>query len=373
MTEALKEISLQAHDQKTVQICCGEENAVKKLQEELEILPTEVQGWTVGVKESEKYLGVHVTTGTTLDIVEANIKAKRKRISPVVQTIRKLLKDPKIKRIGRLKAASLMIQGQVVPILLYGVECWLGMKQNHYKMMEDIFRSAICSILSLPKTTPYEALLHEVGQYPMENWINLAKIRYFNRKLHWKKSGRLYKVMREEIISGDEFGFMGEVRQLCAKYKLPDVTVNPIVPKTITKRIQRDARQRIWFEILKKRKIPMVPNTIKTPREHHELDPMRSRLVCAFNCGALIVKKQNPQLLPRKLMSSKFDRSCLFPGCDGLDDIHHIRHECQFYKSKDRNMHKSDVLNTADFLMALEKERQEVFGISLILNNSDWV
>ena len=372
MTEALNEISLKAHDQKTVQICCGEGEAVLKLQEELGQLPTTVQGWNVGVKEGEKYLGVTITTGTTSDIVEANIKAKKKRIAPVVKTIRNLLKDPKIKRIGRLKAACLMIQGQVVPILLYGVECWLGITEAQYKKMEDIFRSVICSILSMPKTTPYEALLHEVGQYPMRNWIDLAKIRYFNRKLHWKQDGRLYKILRQEIIDGEKDGFMEEVRCLCKKYNLPDVTTNPIVPSTITKRIQRDARKRIWWEVLKKRKIPMIPNTLKVNREHHELDPMRGRLVAAFNCGALIVKKQNPQLLPRKLMKDQFDRSCLFPGCHGLDDIHHIRHECEFYRSKDRKIHKSDVLNTADFLMALDQERQEVFGISLLLNVSDW-
>ena len=373
MSEALKEISLKAHDQKTVQICCGDPEAVKNLQEELKETPTEVQGWKVGVKDAEKYLGVVVTTGTTQDIVEANIRNKKKRIAPVIKTIKNLLKDPKIQRIGKLKAASLMIQGQIVPILLYGVECWLGMKEEHYRMMEDIFKSAIGQILSLPRTTPYEALLHEVGQYPMKNWIDQAKIRYFNRKLHWKQSGRLYKVLREEIISGDKTGFMGEVEQLCARYNLPNVTVTPVVPRTIAKRCQEDARKKIWWEVLKKRKIPMIPNTIKTHREHHELDPMRGRLVAAFNCGALIVKKQNPQLMPRKLMKSQYDRSCLFPGCQGLDDIDHIRNECVHYATKARKTHVSDVLNTADFLMELDAERQKVFGISLLLSTCSWV
>ena len=33
-----------------------------------------------------------------------------------------------------------MLQGQVLPILLYGVECWLGMKEEHYQQMEDILK-----------------------------------------------------------------------------------------------------------------------------------------------------------------------------------------------------------------------------------------
>ena len=231
----------------------------------------------------EKYLGVVVTTGTTLDIIEANIKAK-KRIAPVIKTIRNLLKDPKIMRIGRLKAATLMIQEQVVPILLYGEECWLGMKDEHYKEMEDIFRSAISQILSFPKTTPYEALLNEVGQYPMRSWINLAKIRYFNRKLHWKQSGRLYNLLRAEIISGDEDGFIGEVDNLCREYGLPKVSTSPIAPSTISKRIQLDARKKIWWEVLKKRKVPMIPNTIKTHREHHDWSqPLTVELLSSRN------------------------------------------------------------------------------------------
>ena len=370
MTAALDELSLKAHDQKTVQICCGEQTAVEKLEDDLKKTPTEVQSWSVNVGTKEKYLGVMITRGGTKDIIQANINEKRKKIMPVLQTIKKLLEDPKILRIGRLKAACPMLQGQVVPILLYGVECWLGMEEEHYQQMETIFKRAICMLLSLPKTTPYEALLHETGQYPMKQWIHMAKVKYMNRKLHMKQHGRLYCVLRHEVIHGIKNGFVGEADGICRFYNLPDVSTCPIRPEAITRACQEAARKRIWLEVLKKRKIPMIPNTQKVRHEHYEFDPMRSKLITSLNCGALVMKKINPQCIPRKMMKDDLDRSCLWPGCEGLDDLDHVK-VCQHYSTRyvDNKMN-SNVENTANFLFDLDLERQKQFGFSLVITGS---
>ena len=60
-----------------------------------------------------------------------------------------------------------MIQAQIMPMLLYSTEAWLNMTDKQVKVMEDILKEAICTILSLPKQTNYEALLYEVGNCHM--------------------------------------------------------------------------------------------------------------------------------------------------------------------------------------------------------------
>ena len=371
MTVALDELALEAHEKKTIQICCGEEKAVAKIKEDLKENPTEVQGWKVSQGRSEKYLGVVICEGGTKEIIDANIKEKKMKVMPVLKKIKILLKDPKILRIGRMKAACLLLQSQILPILLYGVECWLGITEEQYKKMEDILRTAICMLLSLPKNTPYEALLNEAGQFPMRQWIHVAKIRYINRKIHFKQKGRLYQILRHDIIHGVKTGFIGEAEELCKLYNLPNVTTCPLRPEAISRACKEVARKKIWSEVMKKRKIPMLPNSQKMKLEHHEFDPMRSKLISSYNCGAIVTKKTNPQCIPRKFMENKFDRHCLWPGCDGLDEISHIRNECQFYKTKMKNNKEwSDVRNLAEFLFELEAERQKEFGFSLLISGS---
>ena len=101
--------------------------------------------------DSEKYLGFHLTSTGMEAMIDKNIQMKRSKIITVANKIRNLTHDPKIQRIGRLKAASLMIQAQIMPMLLYSTEAWLNMTDKQVKVMEDILKEAICTILSLPK------------------------------------------------------------------------------------------------------------------------------------------------------------------------------------------------------------------------------
>ena len=78
------------------------------------------------------------------------------------------------------------------------------MTDKQVKVMEDILKEAICTILSLPKQTNYEALLYEVGNFHIQQWMELMKLKFYNKKMHIKKKGRLYRVIRSELIEGYE-------------------------------------------------------------------------------------------------------------------------------------------------------------------------
>ena len=110
------------------------------MKKEMEDNPTIVQNFKVNIVEAEKYLGMVICSGGMSDIIDANIEAKRKAIAPVAQKIRKLTESPMIMRIGRMKAASLLIQAQLIPKLLYGTEAWMNVSKSQYKNMEDILR-----------------------------------------------------------------------------------------------------------------------------------------------------------------------------------------------------------------------------------------
>ena len=145
------------------------------------------------------------------DIIDANIKMKASKVHMVATEIRDEVRDPRIVRIGSLKASALLIQSKIIPILTYGCEAWLNVTETQYKAMENIMCEAIVRILSLPPTTVYDAMLMEVSNFHIEVWLDAMKLKYFMKKLHVKKSGKLYRSLREDIINRNEKGFIGDI------------------------------------------------------------------------------------------------------------------------------------------------------------------
>ena len=95
---------------------------------------------------------------------------------------------------------GVMIQAKLLPYLLYGTVSWLGMTKDQMNRMEAIFKKSIQKIISLPKSTSYEALLHEVSNIHIEQWIDALKLGFFCNLFHDKGEGRVYRTLRNEIL-----------------------------------------------------------------------------------------------------------------------------------------------------------------------------
>ena len=70
-----------------------------------------------------------------------------------------------------MKSACVMIQANLVPYLMYETQSWIGVTKGQIDKMELIFKKSIQKVISLPKSTNYEALLHEVGNILIEQWM----------------------------------------------------------------------------------------------------------------------------------------------------------------------------------------------------------
>ena len=226
-------------------------------------------------------------------------------------------------------------------------------------------KKAICSILSLPHSIPYAALHHETSQHFVESWIDSTKLKYFNQKLWRKESGRLFRIIRNDIIDDNKTGFTGDIEQLCVKYDLPNLIYHPLDPNTITDKCKEWSRERIWWEIL-----TLVINSRKVSQEHYwqHFSSLMARSISLFNTGYLIFKKTCPHLIPKKHMNGPDDRSCMWRGCDGDDSYSHCRYECKFYKARFVDARgKSPVENNANYIIALNDERAREFESPTIL------
>ena len=319
--------------------------------------------------DSEKYLGFHLTSTGMEAMIDKNIQIKRSKIITVANKIRNLTHDPKIQRIGRLKAASLMIQAQIMPMLLYSTEAWLNMTDKQVKVMEDILKEAICTILSLPKQTNYEALLYEVGNFHIQQWMELMKLKFYNKMMHIKKKGRLYRVIRSELIEGYEGGVCSEIKRLSTKYNLLNIMLHYVRPSSITREVKEHSTERICEMVLTKKSVHNILITRKPVHEHHTFVGMEARAISCYNTGNLGFKAWNPQMFRLK---DKQDRNCLFRVCEGVDSDTHVRYEYQHYDTKYvENCVNTSVKDNALFLTKLNIERRKKFGVPLIVT-SGW-
>ena len=363
ITDTFNELSLRAHPTKTVQVICGTEDYIKEKENKLKIDPAQVQNFKVKTVKKEKYLGMTIYSGTTSDIIDINIKEKAGKIYVTATDIRKLVREPQIERKGALKTAALMIQSQILPKLLYSTVAWINISKEQYKAMEEIFKESIIRILSLPDKTPYDALLLEIGNYHIENWIDCLRIKYFMKKMHWKGYGRLYRIIRDEIYYNIKSGIANDIKELCDKYNIPNVILQPVSEDYISEKCKEISRMKSRENIDKLRKIPKMLSLYEDTTEHHTFPMMEARAITAWRTGTLVFKNWCPYRFRLKYQG---DRKCLYPPCQGDDTLFHVREECEFYSTKFIQTSGS-IKDWAEYLVKLNKERMREFKQPLIL------
>ena len=180
--------------------------------------------------------------GTTKDIVDRNLRDKTSKLHDKVQQIRKLVRDDRMSHLGMIKVAALLIQSVVVPTITYSCQAWIQMTRDQYGALENTFRDSIAQILGLPPKSNHEVLLHEVGQYHMESWVDGLKIKYIQKKIHEKKRGLLYQALMEELILDRKGGIMEDITNLCNKYSLPNVLLNAVEDEYVNEAVKRRSR-----------------------------------------------------------------------------------------------------------------------------------
>ena len=249
----------------------------------MEAEPSYIQGFKVKIASDDKYLGLKIVSGSVSDIINANIKMKAGKVYQAATEVRQEIRDPRIETVGSLKAGALLIQSRVIPILTYGCESWLKVSKEQYSAMEDILKEAIRRILSLPPSTVYDSLLLEISNYHVETWMDALKIKYFMKKIHIKKRGKLYRALRHDIINDNLNGFIGDIRDLCKKYKIPDVTLTPLTPEYISNKCKEMSRKRSMLVTLSLKKIPpMLILSSKIFNDHYTYNKFDARAITAL-------------------------------------------------------------------------------------------
>ena len=196
----------------------------------------------------------------------------------------------------------------------------------------------------------------------MEVWMDCLKIKYYMRKIHEKRFGRLFNILRHDIIDGNVRGFIGDVKHLCQKYKLPDVTLRPVLPDFVSEMCKEYSRKRSMLITLQMKKIPPMLSLTKVFTTHYTYSMLDARAITCLRTGNLMFKNWTPW---KFWIRHKGDLKCLFNPCQDRDSLEHVM-QCEYYTTKFYEGGEGSTRDWANYLVALNRERMQRFNQPLI-------
>ena len=129
----------------------------------------------------------------------------------------------------------------IIPSIMYNIEGWNKISNKETKKLERIQHHSLCSLLHLPKTTPYIALLNEVGMWRMEERLMYRKIMLLHNIINSNDDRLIKKMIEEQEESQEEGTWYDEA----AKY-LSTLEMNIDMVRAMTKSVlKKTVKERI--------------------------------------------------------------------------------------------------------------------------------
>ena len=358
LTEAVDELSLEAHPQKTVNIFIGNKKARDKLANEVDKAGMKIQGFKVNRAEHDTYLGMVFDQEGPKESIDKSIEVRRGKALMKTQQAKALLRDPRTEAVGWLDCVRALYQGTVIPALTYSAIAWIGMNKRQRAKIEATQKECLYMLLELLPQASYAGVLTEIGLPRISHIINQLKIKYVSKLFSEKPNSEVVRVLKEQYQRDDE-GLVAEVKELCVKYELPDVTEELVDDDWIKENVTRVGMEEVWLETFKSRKIPMHWVAEKKRKMYFNKPKMEAKLLFFHAVGELDLKTNKS-----KLSVSKFGGvQCLYGICYGEDRITHIM-SCQGYRTRPPPDVEGD--GFGKYLLELHRERSQRWKWPLI-------
>ena len=242
---------------------------VGKFDEEIRTLSRRVKKGTISRVEEHKMLGTWIDETGEYGI---NTKKKKEKLPFMVSTVRRQA-SPKTIGIysveGRLKLAETVI----IKSILYNAEGFPSHTDAEIKELESVQLNILTSLLELPRSTPYCALLMEVGWWTMKARIIHAKLMLYHnikRSNDRRVIKQLVKAQENEIR---ETTWLAGVKQEIEKLGIVlDVnnTLKSTWKREVKKRINEEMEKEIRGKCALSKKARWVQNDVYERKKYLE-------------------------------------------------------------------------------------------------------
>ena len=142
----------------------------------------------------------------------------------------------------------------IVQSLLYNMEAWCKQSKGELKKLEQIQGRTLCTMLELPRSTPYIGLLSELGIWRIEERLMYRKLMFYNNL--WNSDDRRLakRIIVEQESENDLDGsFFGTVKEMALSI---DVSLENL------KSLQKSQLKKLIKEKLNERMLQVIKATI---------------------------------------------------------------------------------------------------------------
>ena len=361
ITKALKELKLAAHSEKSCILAFGRKR--EHFKDTVKNDPTIVQGFSMGFKEGETYLGMQFSELGAGDSITKTLLSRRIKCMTKAIDLKNKLGDIRVQSLGWLVTAITVFRAVIVPTLTYGCGAWVNMTKKQTELVEAIQRQCLTTVLEISPKCSYQTLLHVTNIPPAMGIVKKSKVTFINDLLHVKGKGICMDTLLKESEVDDSKGLINEVREICKEWELPDVTNRYVRPENLKEKIEDRLRREVLIESLQSKSAPlhMIRNKSNQNREYFTMPKDRARLGLAFEVGCLNLKANRRIESMKKFGTTQ----CVIPACTGSDSLLHIMEECQGYSTpryKDQGVCEEFI----DYLYSVNRERISRFKTSMV-------
>ncbi len=133
ITEALDELRLEAHSEKSGVMVYGERRA--EIMKELEEEPAFVQRFKLGFKEKETYLGMVFSCQGADDSIMKTLLARKQKCLAKAADLKRKMDDERMQGVGWLAGIIMVHNSVIISTLTYGAAAMTGMDKTHWDLL----------------------------------------------------------------------------------------------------------------------------------------------------------------------------------------------------------------------------------------------
>ena len=232
----MKKRNLKLNEAKSVCIIMGKPKQKKELTLILENEPLMCGGLKTMEKQTDKWLGQHISARGLADSVAVTVASREGKVRGAALEIAAIVEDWRSAAAGGMETALLLWEACCVPSLLHGAGTWVEVAKTTVKKLNQLQQWFVRLILRVGPGTPLAALAWDTGLLDMELRIWKEKLLLI---LHLRSleedtlAGWIYK----EQVEKDWEGLAKETKEICIELKIEDVNKTNMSKKEYKKMI----------------------------------------------------------------------------------------------------------------------------------------
>ena len=213
----------------------------KKSSKDIQELKTEVKRGKIKRTLQYKYLGNWYNEKYNHD---TDIKAKASKIPGIIAQMKYYGDTYKVGNMA-LQVRLEIFESTVIPTIYHNVETWSRITRKEIEQLDKMQKDILTSIFEIPDSTPYFALLSELGIWPFEELMELKRVMLFHQIITSKGTRLLKEVIDDQIRSTYPGCWTEQTLEICKKYNLGVQLIKCMKKRKLKQLLKERIRKRL--------------------------------------------------------------------------------------------------------------------------------